>query len=406
MQKVRGTQDFLPQQSALYRRIDDIAYELAQRYGYGQIQTPLMETSEVFHRTLGETSDVVSKETYTFQDRGGDSVTLRPEGTAGIARAFISEGLQQNLPLKLYYSGAMFRYERPQKGRFRQFHQIGVECLGIPSASADVEVIMLGYQFLEALNLNSRSKLQINTLGDSESRNAYRQKVVDYFSKYTSELSADSQTRLQKNPLRIFDSKDANDQKLAQGAPKLDDSLNNVSREFFDKVQEGLTKLAVPHERNSHLVRGLDYYSHTVFEIVTTELGAQGTLLAGGRYDGLMEIMGGPATAGVGWAAGIERLMELCAASIQIPSKKKVAVLPFDSNCEIASLQVAQLLRKHGHQVEIIYSPSQLGKKMKKADSLGCSEAYILGEDEIKSQEVTFKNLSSGDQKKIPWSQL
>jgi histidyl-tRNA synthetase len=397
LQRVRGTQDLLPEISRKFRFIENLAWNEACRYGYGEIHTPLFEMSEVFHRTLGETSDMVHKETYTFQDRGGDSITLRPEGTAGIARAFISEGLAQNLPLKFFYSGPMFRYERPQKGRYRQFHQIGIECLGYDNPFSDVEVISLASDFLKKLDLLSSCKLILNTLGDSTSRAHYREQLVQYFTQYKTELSTDSQMRLEKNPLRILDSKEAGDRKLIAGCPQMESSMTAESKHFFDRVCKGLEQNKIAFELSSNLVRGIDYYTHTVFEFVTEKLGAQGTVLAGGRYDGLIQTMGGPATPGVGWAAGLERLAELTAPELYPFQKLKAAIVPADEAGELWALTVAQNLRNQGHSAEIIWN-GNLGKKMKKAASLGAEYALIVGSTEAQNKNVTVKNLSTGQQ--------
>jgi len=396
-QRVRGTKDLLPEESKLFRYIVDIAQHISELYGYGEIQTPIFESSEVFHRTLGETSDAVNKETYTFLDRGGESITLRPEGTAGIARAFLSEGLQQNLPLRLFYHGPMFRYERPQKGRQRQFHQLGVECLGLESPLCDAETIALGWRILGSLDLQTHCHIEINTLGDFSSRAAYRDSLVGYFSQFKSQLSADSLIRLEKNPLRILDSKEEGDRKLIDNAPVFSDFLNAESKVFFSSVKETLEKLKIPFSVNERLVRGLDYYCHTVFEIVTDQLGAQGTLLAGGRYDGLISSMGGPSTPGVGWAAGIERLAELTKPHLVASKKSMIAIIPADGQGESISLQVAENLRNQGICSEIIWG-GNVGKKMKKADKIGATGAIILGASEVELNKLTCKNLKTGEQ--------
>src|SRR6267378_963162 len=311
LQSVRGTQDLLPAQMRRHRAVSETARRVAERYGFEEMATPIFEFTEVFERPIGETTDIVSKEMYSFTDRGGENITLRPENTAGVVRAVLSNALTQSTPLKFFYSGPMFRYERPQKGRFRQFHQIGVELLGVPQSQADIEVIALGQRILGALGIADKVVLELNTLGDPESRAAYRDALVAYFSARFSELSEDSRRRLERNPLRILDSKDPGDQRLAAEAPDFAEYLNDASREFFARVRDGLDALGVVYRLNPRLVRGLDYYTHTAFEFVTTELGTQGTVIGGGRYDGLVELMGGPAMPGVGWAAGIERLAML-----------------------------------------------------------------------------------------------
>ncbi len=406
LQKVRGTKDLLPEDNRVFRAIDNTARHLASRYGFDEIQTPIFESSEVFHRTLGESTDIITKETYTFLDRGGESVTLRPEGTAGIARAFITEGLAQNLPLKFYYVGPMFRYERPQKGRQRQFHQIGVECLGIEAPYADVECIALGWRILKALDVAKRCRLELNTLGDFESRKNYRDALVIYFSEHKSKLSADSLLRLEKNPLRILDSKDEGDRRLIEEAPQFESYLNEHSKNFFAKVCAGLTDLDIPFTLNSHLVRGLDYYSHTVFEMVTEHLGAQGAVLSGGRYDGLIESMGGPKTAGVGWAGGMERLAELTNPAILADPEPLYVVVPADEFGELYSLRVQNELIQLGLRCEIIWSGGNVGKKFKKADKMKAAVALIVGQKETQDNTVTAKNLKTGIQKTLPIAEI
>lgn len=397
LQPVRGTQDLLPDMCRALRKLNDMGFQMASRYGFEEISTPIFEFSDVFHRTLGESSDMVSKETYTFLDRGGDSLTLRPEGTAGIARAFISNGLAQNLPLKFYYSGPMFRYERPQKGRYRQFNQLGVECLGLDSPQADIECLALANDFLTELDLRAQTELQINSLGDSESRSKHRDLLVAFLQDFKSQLSADSQIRLEKNPLRILDSKDPGDQKIILGAPLLKDCLNEASQSFFSQVLEGLKILKIPYVLNENLVRGIDYYTHTVFEFVTTDLGAQGTVLAGGRYDGLIELMGGPKTSGVGWACGMERLALLLNPEMSKSELKVISVISADEKAQAKCLEISHWLRQKGFQVDQPVS-GNVGKKMKRANKLGARFAVLIGESELKAKTLTIKNLISGTQ--------
>lgn len=405
IQAVRGTQDLLPETSRLFRAIDQFAYQTAELFGYEEIATPIFEFSDVFHRTLGETSDAVTKETYSFQDRGGDELTLRPEGTAGIARAFISNGLQQHLPLKYYYSGPMFRYERPQKGRYRQFHQLGIECLGLDNPSADVECLALAEQIFSRLGINEKVQLEINSLGDAESRSLHKEKLVKYLSQYAQDLSTDSQLRLNKNPLRILDSKDPADQKILQQAPLLKDCLNDNSKKFFYEVLQGLDCLGIKYILNDRLVRGLDYYTHTVFEYTTNLLGAQSAVLAGGRYDGLIEMMGGPATCGVGWASGIERLALLVNADQLITTKPLIAILSADPSADQFCFKLAHDLRRQNQMTELVIG-GNVGKKMKRANKLGASFAVIIGETELQNSTLTLKNLKNGEQKTIPTTEL
>lgn len=405
LQAPRGTQDLLAETSLAFRKIDELAFNLASRYGYEEISTPIFEFSEIFHRTLGETSDMVSKETYSFLDRGGDSLTLRPEGTAGIARALISNGLAQNLPLKYYYFGPMFRYERPQKGRYRQFHQIGVECLGLDSPIADIESLALGADLLTSIGLRDKVELKINSLGDPESRRRHRDQLVAYLTPFEAELSADSKIRLHKNPLRILDSKDGNDQKILQGAPLLKNCLNDTSKAFFDQVLKGLESLNIKYRIDDSLVRGIDYYTHTVFEFVTTELGAQGAVLAGGRYDGLVEQMGGPSTPGIGWAAGVERLSLLLDKALLANNIKTIAVISADEKTDSQCLKAAHLLRALNFKVEMPLG-GNIGKKFKKASKTGAHFAVVLGGAELQGQFYSVKNMQSGQQSNVPFAEL
>lgn len=397
-QSVRGTRDLLPEMKRSFRQIDEIAYKTALTYGFGEIETPIFEFSDVFHRSLGETSDAVSKETYTFLDRGGDSITLRPEGTAGVVRAFVSEGLAQLTPLKLYYYGPMFRYERPQKGRYRQFQQFGVEILGLESALADVECLDLAWTIIKKLKLSERCVLEINTLGDVESRNAYRQALVQYLTPFKAELSADSQIRLEKNPLRILDSKDEGDRKIVAGAPLMDQYLNENSKKFFADVQAGLKNLNIPYKINPKLVRGLDYYCHTVFEFTTTELGAQGAILSGGRYDGLVEMLGGPKTAGVGWAAGVDRLADLCASTLDIPKSLPISFIANGENALKEALRLASVLRNKNRYAEVFLT-GNFKKRLEKANKLGTTKAVLIFDQADGSLEYKIKDFTTGDEK-------
>ncbi len=398
LQPVRGTHDLLGEDARRHRHVVETALTTASRYGFSEIQTPIFEFTEVFARTLGETSDVVSKEMYTFTDRGGEQITLRPENTAGVARAFISGGLTQDLPLKLFYQGPMFRYERPQKGRQRQFHQIGVELIGVPTPQADVEVITVGADILDALGIFDGIVLELNTLGDTESRQAYRGALVEYLMGHKDGLSEDSLRRLDANPLRILDSKDEGDRKIVANAPSFGDYLNAASEDFYGSVKKGLDAVRIPYRQNDRLVRGLDYYCHTAYEFVTDRLGAQGTVMAGGRYDGLVEMMGGPATPGVGWAAGIERI----AMMIEAPAApaRPISLIPVGEATTIAAIKLAHDLRKAGHSVEMGYS-GNLGKRMKRANKVSASHAVIIGETELEKGVATIRDLDSGTQTEV-----
>ena len=298
LQPVRGTRDLIGEEHRRHAHVIDTARRIAGLYGFDEWSTPIFEDTRVFARTLGDTSDVVTKEMYTFEDRGGESVTLRPEGTAGVCRALVSNGLTQSLPQKVFYHGPMFRYERPQKGRYRQFHQIGAELIGPAEPLADAEVIAMGWAILQALGVAGSTVLELNTLGDAPSRQAYRAALVEYFTAHQHGLSAESRERLARNPLRILDSKDAGDRSLVEGAPAIEASLTAEAAAFYDGLRRQLRLFGVPFRENPRIVRGLDYYNHTAFEFVTDQLGAQGTVLGGGRYDGLVAQMGGPSRRG------------------------------------------------------------------------------------------------------------
>jgi histidyl-tRNA synthetase len=403
LQPVRGTQDLLPAEHRRHRRVIDTARAIAERYGYHEIATPIFEFTEVFARPIGETTDIVAKEMYTFTDRGGEEITLRPEYTAGIVRAVMSNGLTQSLPLKLFAAGPMFRYERPQKGRFRQFHQIDIELLGVAQPLGDIEVIALGAEILDALGVLSRTVLELNTLGDTASRTAYRTALVDYYQSHAEGLSEDSRRRLEKNPLRILDSKDEGDKRINAAAPSFESYLTQEAQDFFGAVRAGLERLDIPYRLNPRLVRGLDYYCHTAFEFVTTDLGAQGTVLGGGRYDGLMGVMGGPDTPGIGWAAGIERLALLIAEPPAAP--RPLAVVPLGAAAEAAALTLAQELRHAGFHVDLGYS-GNLARRMRRADRIGARAAVILGDDELARNAAGVRDLDSGEQVEVPLAEL
>lgn len=403
LQPVRGTRDLLPDDCRRHRHVSDTARAIAERYGYGEIATPIFEFTEVFKRTLGETSDIVTKEMYTFADRGGELLTLRPENTAGVARAFISGELGQLLPLKFFYVGPMFRHERPQKGRLRQFHQIGVELIGVPEPLGDVEVIGLGTHILDALGVLGRTKLELNTLGDTESRQAYRAALREFLGARRNQLSPESQERLERNPMRILDSKDEGDRKLIQDAPRNAEFLNSASADFFKRVRDGLDAIGVRYEINPFLVRGLDYYGHSAFEFTTTELGAQSAVLAGGRYDGLIETMGGPPTAGVGWAAGIERLAMLVADPLATP--RPIALVPVGPAGEATALMLAAELRRAGFNIDLGYR-GNMSKRMKRANQTKARVALMIGDDELAKGVVTLRDLDSGAQETVERGRL
>jgi len=399
LQPVKGTYDLLPKDRALHRHVSETARSICERYGFNEVITPIFEFSEVFSRTLGETSDVVTKEMFSFITKGDDQITLRPEGTAGICRSFISNGLQQETPVKHFYYGPMFRYERPQKGRQRQFHQVGIELIGVDNPQADIEVVGAGYHFLKELGFADVVTLELNSLGDSESRNAYREKLVAYLSQFEDKLSEDSKKRLITNPLRILDSKDEGDREIVKDAPLLGECLNETSQAFYDEVKRGLDMLGVPYVENPRLVRGLDYYCHTAFEFTTNTLGAQGTVLAGGRYDGLIKMMGGPQVPGVGWASGVERLaLMLGEDKVELP--RPIVVIPAANEHQDEAFLVANRLRQEGYIVEQGYS-GNFKKRLNKANKLNAFVAIIVGMSECSEGEVMFRDLNTGDQVQV-----
>ncbi len=403
LQPVRGTHDVLPDDGRRFRTVTEAGRAIAERYGYHEISTPIFEFTEVFKRTLGDTSDIVTKEMYTFTDKGGDQITLRPEGTAGVARALISGGLSQHLPLKFFYQGPMFRYERPQKGRLRQFHQIGVELLGVAEPLGDIEIIALGAAILSELGIAAKTRLELNTLGNTRSRAAYREVLVEYLSAHRDALSEDSLVRLERNPLRILDSKDRGDRAVIADAPEFGASLDTESAEFFATVRAGLDALGIAYELNPRLVRGLDYYCHTAFEFTTDSLGAQGAVIAGGRYDGLVSTMGGPETAGVGWAAGIERLALL----LDEPADpaRPIAVIPLGAAAETAALPLTERLRRGGLAVDLGYR-GNLKRRLSRANKINARAAVIIGDDELAQNSATLRDLDSGEQSLVPLDAL
>ncbi len=372
-QAVRGTQDMLGDFADRFAHVVETFERVRRLYGYKRIEVPVIEPTAVFARSLGETTDVVSKEMYSFDDRGGESVTLRPEFTAGIARAYITNGWQQFAPLKVATHGPLFRYERPQKGRYRQFHQLDAEVLGSDSPLADAELLVFADQLLKEFGISEGVTLTLNTLGDAESRDAWRAALVEHFEAHRGELSEDSLARLDKNPLRILDSKDPKDRPIADSAPDIDAFLTGEAQDFFGAVTAGLDAAGVAWERNARLVRGLDYYRHTAFEFVTDRLGAQGTVLGGGRYDGLIENLGGPPTPAVGWAAGIERLAMLLADDVIDNRLDAVIAVEDDSQLALA-MKALSALRNGGFAAEIVAS----GSPRKRFDKAAKIPAHAL----------------------------
>ncbi len=402
IQPVRGTHDIYGEEMRVFRHVCDRAREVTGTYGFAEASTPIFEFSEVYHRTLGETSDVVSKETYTFTDRGGESLTLRPELTASLARAFISNKLTQSLPWKVFYAGPAFRYERPQKGRLRQFHQIGVECFGTDSPLQDVEAIACGWDVITRLGLTELATLEINSLGDEASRNNYRATLVEYLRAHQADLSPESQVRIEKNPLRVLDSKQEQDRGIVANAPDFADSYTSLAKDWFAQVQEMLAGMGIMYKLSPRLVRGLDYYTHTVFEVTTRALGAHNTILAGGRYDGLVHQMGGPEIPGVGWAAGVERLslMVQGAEGLLSSPTRPLAVIPVGPSERGAALRISHQLRHKGVMVEIV-EKNGVGKALKKADQIQASLAILIGDEEMKNSTVTVKHLGTGEQETV-----
>jgi len=398
IQAIRGMNDLLPQQSPVWQYLENQVKEVLLAYGYNEIRMPVVEKTELFKRSIGEVTDIVEKEMYTFDDRNGDSLTLRPEGTACCVRAAEQHGLLYNQTQRLWYAGPMFRYERPQKGRYRQFHQIGVECFGFKGPDIDAELIIMTARLWRKLGLLQHVCLEINTLGLPEERLAYKSELVRYLEKFVSELDEDSQRRLTTNPLRILDSKNQKTQEILNGAPKLSDFMQEESKGDFEQLLALLDASDIAYKVNPRLVRGLDYYSKTVFEWVTTELGAQGTVCAGGRYDGLVAQMGGKPTPGVGFAMGIERLVllleELDLIPTEVHKQVDIYVIAAGEGTLQQAFKLSEMLRDTGNfNVLQNAGGGSFKSQMKKADKSGASIALILGEQEIQDGVVVIKPL-------------
>ncbi len=399
IQAVRGMNDLLPEHSLLWRRVEEQFINCVTRYGYQEIRFPIIEQTQLFVRTIGEVTDIVEKEMYTFTDLNGDSLTLRPEGTASCVRACLEHGLLHNQQQKLWYMGPMFRHERPQKGRYRQFTQFGVEAFGMQDASIELELIAMCYRLWGLLGLKERVTLQINSLGEVSERLAYKQILVDYFRSNYELLDDDSRRRLETNPLRILDSKNSNLSQLIGNAPKLIDTLGKESKMHFDQLCNGLKTLNIPYVINPFLVRGLDYYGHTVFEWVTDSLGSQATVCAGGRYDLLVEQLGGSLTPAVGFALGIERiilLMELLKTDLTTPQEKKsVFIIATNHKAVTTALSIAETIRDELEYIDVLVNTSggSFKSQFKKADKSGAQIALILGEDEMAGATVSIKDL-------------
>lgn len=395
---VRGTQDINEDAQSSFSHVVGTFQRVSQYYGFNPVQVPVIEQTAVFARSLGESTDVVSKEMYSFKDRGGDSITLRPEFTAGISRAYLANGWQQHAPYKLSTHGPLFRYERPQKGRYRQFHQIDAEIIGAAEPLADIELLIMADQLLRELKISDGVTLNLNTLGDTASRDAWRDALVEYFESHKGALSQESLDRLSRNPLRILDSKNHGDQKLCTDAPVIDDYLTSEAEDFFASVTSGLDSAGVAWTRNASLVRGLDYYRHTAFEFITDRLGAQGTVLGGGRYDGLIENLGGPATPAVGWAAGIERLAML----IEMPETAgpETVIIPLGDKAQIAVVGLIADIRRNHITADMAYK-GNMKKRMQKANGKNAKSVIIMGDDELERGEVSLKILASGEQHSV-----
>jgi len=397
LQKPKGTQDILPQESAKWQYVEDFARKTFRKYNYGEIRTPIFEHYEVISRSVGDTTDIVTKEMYDFYDKGDRHITLRPEGTAPVVRSYVENKLfapEVQKPVKVYYMGSMFRYERPQAGRLREFHQIGAECFSSSNPATDVEMIAMAAQFFKDIGITNVS-LELNSLGNPESRAAYRQALIDYLTPLKASLSADSQRRLEENPLRVLDSKEPEDKAAVEGAPSILDYLDEESSTYFAAVRSMLETLQIPYVINTNMVRGLDYYNHTIFEFTTEVAGSQLTICAGGRYDGLVAYFGGPETPGVGFGMGLERLLlVLDKQGVELPIETAldvyVAVLGTGANGR--ALELVQALRAQGFAAERDYLDRKLKAQFKSADIFKAKTLITLGESEVESGQVTVKN--------------
>ena len=397
LQKPKGTQDILPQESAKWQYVEDFARKTFRKYNYGEIRTPIFEHYEVISRSVGDTTDIVTKEMYDFYDKGDRHITLRPEGTAPVVRSYVENKLfapEVQQPVKVYYMGSMFRYERPQAGRLREFHQIGAECFGSSNPATDVEMITMAAQFFNDIGITNVS-LELNSLGNPESRAAYRQALIDYLTPLKASLSADSQRRLEENPLRVLDSKEPEDKAAVEGAPSVLDYLDEESSIYFAAVRSMLETLQIPYVINTNMVRGLDYYNHTIFEFTTEVAGSQLTICAGGRYDGLVAYFGGPETPGVGFGMGLERLLLVLdkqGVDLPIETALDVYVAVLGAGANGRALELVQALRAQGFAAERDYLDRKLKAQFKSADIFRAKTLITLGESELESGQVTVKN--------------
>lgn len=406
IQAIRGMNDYLPEETALWQRIEGTLKQVLGSYGYSEIRLPIVEQTPLFKRAIGEVTDVVEKEMYTFEDRNGESLTLRPEGTAGCVRAGIEHGLLYNQEQRLWYIGPMFRYERPQKGRYRQFHQLGAEVFGLQGPDIDAELILLTARWWKALGIAEHVKLELNSIGSLEARANYRDALVAFLEQHVEVLDEDCKRRMYSNPLRVLDSKNPEVQALLNDAPRLSEYLDEESRAHFAGLCELLAQAGIPYTVNERLVRGLDYYNRTVFEWITTSLGAQGTVCAGGRYDGLVEQLGGRATPAVGFAMGLERLVLLVQAvnpEFKAPSAIDVYVISSGAGTQSAAMQLAEQVRDAAPQLKLMtnYGGGNFKKQITRADKWGARIALILGESEVAAQQVVVKDLRSGEQETL-----
>jgi histidyl-tRNA synthetase len=411
IQAIRGMNDYLPEDTALWQRIEGSLKQVLGSYGYSEIRMPIVEQTPLFKRAIGEVTDVVEKEMYTFEDRNGESLTLRPEGTAGCVRAGIEHGLLYNQEQRLWYIGPMFRYERPQKGRYRQFNQLGVEVFGLQGPDVDAELILLTARWWRALGISEHVALELNSIGSLEARANYRDALVAFLEQHKDKLDEDCKRRMYSNPLRVLDSKNPDIQALLNDAPELGDYLDEESREHFAGLCELLEQSGIPYTVNQRLVRGLDYYNRTVFEWVTHSLGSQGTVCAGGRYDGLVEQLGGRATPAVGFAMGLERLVLLVQAvnpDFKAPAIVDAYVISSGAGTQSAAMQLAETLRDALPELKVMtnYGGGNFKKQFARADKWGARIALVLGEDEVANQQVVVKDLQSGTQETLAQSEI
>lgn len=406
IQRVRGTADLYQDDILLFEHILNVIKELAANFSFNQLATPIIEYSEIFHRTLGDCSDIVNKETYSFLDRDKRSLTLRPEFTASVVRAIIENGMLQNLPLRLFSYGPLFRHERPQKCRLRQFHQFNFEYIGASSVNVDLELLLLARAIFDMLGLDN-IRLHLNSLGSLEDRARYKEKLVGYLSKYTNDLSKISQERLVKNPLRILDSKDGKDQQIIKDAPTISSFINADEQKKLDYITERLESLKIDFKISPKLVRGIDYYSSFVFEFITNDLGSQGTVIAGGRYDYLIKQLGGPQVPATGFAGGFERIMALLLEKgVTVQQEKGLYLVPIGDTADDHAVLLANNLRtKYNLQVDLHYGLS-LKKRMQKANKLGASHVIIFGDKEIEEQNYIVKNMATGDENIVAQDKL